>query len=281
MSLAQSIKLKEQIINQYKHAYKILMDEHDLSPNNPIINQTLYSLVNNLGQFFEHELEDEILSDREIGKIRRDMLRKLETAETLMEFHYAEKFIDDTPNIHNLKKFIYWDNYEKLVDIELKKLFAIIERQSLSSIAFVGAGPLPLSTILLQQQTGKPVICLDINTEAYDVGKKLIDQYGLQHSLTYVLADGASYHYDGCDLVWIASLVPNKEEVVKRIYETNPNAIVAIRSVDGIYQLLYEPVDATVFQNVVCEEIGRTKANSSIINSTIFYRFQNIYIDSD
>jgi hypothetical protein len=276
MPLAESIKLKEQIIDQYKHAYKILMDEHDLSPNNPIINQTLYSLVTNLGKLFGHELEEEILSDREIRKIRRDMLRMLETAETLMEFHYAEKFIKDTPNINNLKSFIYWDNYEKLVDIELNKLFEIVERKRLSSIAFVGSGPLPLSTILLQQQTGKRVVCLDINAEAYDLGKKLIEQYSLQHSLKYVLADGASFHYDGYNLVWIASLVPNKEEVVKRIYETNPNAIIAIRSVDGIYQLLYEPVDATVFQHAVCEEIGRTKANSSIINSTIFYRFQNV-----
>jgi hypothetical protein len=276
MPLAESIKLKEQIIDQYKHAYKILMDEHDLSPNNPIINQTLYSLVTNLGKLFGHELEEEILSDREISKIRRDMLRMLETAETHMEFHYAEKFIKDTPNINNLKSFIYWDNYEKLVDIELNKLFEIVERKRLSSIAFVGSGPLPLSTILLQQQTGKRVVCLDINAEAYDLGKKLIEQYSLQHSLKYVLADGASFHYDGYNLVWIASLVPNKEEVVKRIYETNPNAIIAIRSVDGIYQLLYEPVDATVFQHVVCEEIGRTKANSSIINSTIFYRFQNV-----
>jgi hypothetical protein len=276
MPLAESIKLKERIIDQYKHAYKILMDEHDLSPNNPIINQTLYSLVTNLGKLFAHELEEEILSDREISKIRRDMLRMLETAETHMEFHYAEKFIKDTPNINNLKSFIYWDNYEKLVDIELNKLFEIVERKRLSSIAFVGSGPLPLSTILLQQQTGKRVVCLDINAEAYDLGKKLIEQYSLQHSLKYVLADGASFHYNGYNLVWIASLVPNKKEVVKRIYETNPNAIIAIRSVDGIYQLLYEPVDATVFQHVVCEEIGRTKANSSIINSTIFYRFQNV-----
>jgi hypothetical protein len=276
MPLAESMKLKEQIIDQYKHAYKILMDEHDLSPNNPIINQTLYLLVTNLGNLFEHELEEEILSNREIGKIRSDMLRMLETAETLMEFHYAEKFIKDTPNINNLKNFIYWDNYEKLVDIELNKLFEIVERQRLSSIAFVGSGPLPLSAILLQQQIWRPVVCLDINTEAYNLGKKLIEQYSLQHSLKFVLADGASFHYDGYDLVWIASLVPNKEEVVKRIYETNPNAIVAIRSVDGIYQLLYEPVDATVFRHAVCEEIGRTKANSSIINSTIFYRFQNV-----
>uniref|UniRef100_A0A7U3YFW0 Nicotianamine synthase n=1 Tax=Geobacillus sp. (strain Y4.1MC1) TaxID=581103 RepID=A0A7U3YFW0_GEOS0 len=276
MPLAESFQLKEQIIEQYKHAYKILMAEHDLSPNNPIINETLYSLVNNLGQFFEHELEEEILSDREIGKIRSDMLRKLETAETLMEFYYAEKFIQDTPNINNLRKFIYWDNYKKLVDIELKKFFALAERQQLSAIAFVGSGPLPLSTILLQRQTGKPVVCLDINPAAYNIGKKLIDRYGLQHSLTYVLADGASYHYEGCDLVWIASLVPNKQEVVKRIYETNPNAVVAIRSVDGIYQLLYEPVDEAIFQHIIGKEIGRTKANSSIINSTIFYRFQHV-----
>ncbi|MGE7186797.1 hypothetical protein ACQKKK_23395 [Peribacillus sp. NPDC006672] len=74
----------------------------------------------------------------------------------------------------------------------------------------------------------------------------------------------------GC-LLHIDSLVPNKEEILERIFQTNPDATVAIRSVEGIHQLLYEPIDATKFRKVVCEEVGRTIADSFIINSTIYY----------
>ncbi len=77
----------------------------------------------------------------------------------------------------------------------------------------------------------------------------------------------------GFDLVWIASLVPDKEEILERIYQSNPDATVAIRSVDGIHQLLYEPVDATKFSKVAWE-VGRTIADSFIINSTIYYTFK-------
>ncbi|MGG0410826.1 hypothetical protein [Peribacillus simplex] len=76
------------------------------------------------------------------------------------------------------------------------------------------------------------------------------------------------------DLVWIACLVPNKEEILDRIFQTNPGATVAIRSVDGIHQLLYEPVDATKFSKVTCEEAGGTMADSFIIHSTIYYTFK-------
>ncbi|MBO0999910.1 hypothetical protein IOC57_19460 [Bacillus sp. SD075] len=65
------------------------------------------------------------------------------------------------------------------------------------------------------------------------------------------------------------SITLNKEEILERIFQTNPGATVAIRSVDGIHQLLYEPVDATRFSKVTCQEVGRKIADSFIINSTI------------
>ena len=86
--------------------------------------------------------------------------------------------------------------------------------------------------------------------------------------------DGALHDYTEFDLVWIASLVPNKEEILECIFQTNPDTTVAIRSVDGIRQLLYEPVDATKFSKVACEEVGRTIADTFTINSNMYYTFK-------
>jgi hypothetical protein len=116
--------------------------------------------------------------------------------------------------------------------------------------------------------------CLDIDEQAHSLGRRIVQELDKEGDSDYILNDGALHDYTGFDLVWIASLVPNKEEILERIYQTNPDATVAIRSVDGIHQLLYEPVDATKFSKVACEEVGRTIADSFIINSTIYYTFK-------
>ncbi|NNU82520.1 nicotianamine synthase [Geobacillus sp. BMUD] len=276
MSMAQCPDRKKQIIEQYKSAYKVLAREHDLSPNNPVINETLHALVKSLGACYGCEWAADIASDEEIRKVRPDMLQKLGQAETLMEFYYAEKLLAGAPHLDYLQTFLYWENYEKLVENELQALFAIIEKRSVSSIAFVGSGPLPLSALLLQRQIERPVVCIDIDEKAHAAGKKLIDAYGWGETVRCVLADGAHYDYRRHDIVWIASLVPNKEEVIERVYEINREAIIAIRSVDGIYELLYEPVDVAYFRRAGCQKIGDAKANRSIINSTVFIAYNGL-----
>lgn len=105
------------------------------------------------------------------------------------------------------------------------------------------------------------------------LGRRILQELDKEGDSDNILNDGALHDYTGFDLVWIASLVPDKEEILERIYQSNPDATVAIRSVHGIHQLLYEPVDATKFSKVAWE-VGRTIADSFIINSTIYYTFK-------
>ncbi|XHU85456.1 nicotianamine synthase [Peribacillus muralis] len=252
--------------------YKILLEEKDLSPKNPIINRVLTELVSLISKPLDQHMAEEILNHDQIRSIRGDMLDKLTIAETSMENHYANFFVGSVNTLEDFRSFLYWGNYKELIKTEINELKKV--KNDSQSFAFVGTGPLPLSPLLLQQELGANMTCLDIDEQAYSLGKRIIKQLKGETTSNYIMNDGALHDYGEFDLVWIASLVPNKEEILERIYETNPDATVAIRSVDGIHQLLYEPVDATKFSKVICQEVGRTIADSFIINSTIFYTFR-------
>ncbi|WP_236712675.1 nicotianamine synthase family protein [Peribacillus muralis] len=263
---------QEKIIHTYMDTYKILLEEKDLSPKNPIINRVLTELVSLISKPLDQHMAEEILNHDQIRSIRGDMLDKLTIAETSMENHYANLFVGSVNTLEDFRSFLYWGNYKELIKTEINELKKV--KNDSQSFAFVGTGPLPLSPLLLQQELGANMTCLDIDEQAYSLGKRIIKQLKGEATSNYILNDGALHDYGEFDLVWIASLVPNKEEILERIYETNPHATVAIRSVDGIHQLLYEPVDATKFSKVICQEVGRTIADSFIINSTVFYTFR-------
>lgn len=263
---------QEKIIYTYMDTYKILLEEDDLSPNNEIINRVLTELVSMISKPLDQHVAEEILNHDEIRSIRDTMLEKLTIAETLMEDHYAKLFVGSVNSLDDFRSFIYWNNYKELIQTEINELNKV--KNDIRSFAFVGTGPLPLSPLLLQRELGAKMTCLDIDEQAHSLGRRIVQELDKEGDSDYILNDGALHDYTGFDLVWIASLVPNKEEIMERIYQTNPDATVAIRSVDGIHQLLYEPVDATKFSKVACEEVGRTIADSFIINSTIYYTFK-------
>ncbi|MFD6207045.1 nicotianamine synthase family protein [Peribacillus sp. NPDC060253] len=275
MCALKTIKLsrnQEKIIHTYMDTYKILLEEDDLSPNNEIINRVLTELVSMISKPLDQHVAEEILNHDEIRSIRGTMLEKLTIAETLMENHYAKLFVGSVNTLDDFRSFIYWDNYKELIQTEISELKKV--KKDIQSFAFVGTGPLPLSPLLLQRELGAKMTCLDIDEQAHSLGRRIVQELDNEGNSDYILNDGALHDYTEFDIVWIASLVPNKEEILERIFQTNPDATVAIRSVDGIHQLLYEPVDATKFSIVACEEVGRTIADSFIINSTIYYTFK-------
>lgn len=269
-----AVSIQNSILEEYINAHTILKEEKDLSPNNERINKTLSSLVKQLTPSMHEAEAEKMLAHPDIQSIRKEMLHLLSLAESRMEEFYAKHYLGKVDALADFSDFIYWRNYVELVKVEVERLRDVLPSFFPSSMVFVGTGPLPLSALLIQEQLQVPALCLDIDPYAYFLGKELVEKADGRYESDYALSDGALFDYSGYDLIWIASLVPNKEAVMKRIYETNPEAIVAIRSVDGIHKLLYEPVDAEQYTLVNCKEIGRTKANPFIINSTIYYSFK-------
>lgn len=262
----------ELAVTAVKDAYSVLMKENDLSPNNPCVNDTLGRLVRTLSDDYSHDEILHVLRNPCIKSMRSRMLEKLSLAEGQMELYWSCK-MGRKPEItqSDLESFWYWKNYHDLV-AEEARYFPLEMYAPNESICLVGAGPLPLTAIVLLQEIGKKVTCVDIDAAACHAAERFIFKAGLKESINVVCTDGAQYNYRLHPHVLLASLVPNKGEVIRRIYETSDNPSIAIRSAERLHTLLYDPVDETDPELAKCSLSFRTAYKPDIINTTLFYQ---------
>ena len=102
-----------------------------------------------------------------------------------------------------------------------------------------------------------------------DIYKLSLDGSGKVQRLTH-FNDFSGWHASN-PVVFIASLVPEKGKVVRCIREKCPHAVVALRSVEGLCSLLYDPVDEMELAAMGCGFLGRTRDIPQAINMTLFY----------
>ena len=153
-----------------------------------------------------------------------------------------------------LKSFPYYENYVDLTRLELSAIHAA-QPTPPGSIAFIGSGPLPLSSICLARSEGKPrVLNIDHNADAIDRSKELWKNLGATAENIHfncVGADDSTISLEDYDVVYLAALVGNTQEqkeyllrnVVRRMRK---GSLVVVRSAHGLRRLLY-PVSLIEF----------------------------------
>lgn len=84
-----------------------------------------------------------------------------------------------------------------------------------SKVLFIGAGSFPISAMTIALETGAEVLCSDIDAEAVCLGRRVVQQSGLESKIRYTAAHWTerSFLQEASHIV-IASLVPNKSEVI-------------------------------------------------------------------
>jgi hypothetical protein len=262
----------EELVACVLEAHATLHRESDLSPRNPRIGAALCALVAGVMAGSSRGDARRVLEHRAVGAVRSGLLEKLAVAEGLMERHWAETFCPRAGlAVADLRDFVYWDCYCHLVGGELRCLPRGLAFAEGETIAFVGAGALPLSAIFMHVRTGLPVTCIDADPRACRLARALCDRLGLA-GISVRCADGAACDYALCPVVFVASLVSQKADVVARVLEGCPHAVVALRSAEGLATLLYEPVDEAGLEAMGCECLGRTEHDPRVVNTTLFYR---------
>jgi Nicotianamine synthase protein len=239
--------------------HDFLMRQSDLSPCNPQINAKLSGLVEATMKPRGAGEVQAILNTAHIQEIAPSLRRLLGKAEYEMERFSAAAFTGDQPGITDKRyasfdHFIYMKNYDALVESEMKAMGWPKKQPPLDdkteSVAFVGAGPLPISAILLHLRTGHPVTCIDSDEEACKLGSKLIRHLSasnpkyksLADNMHYAHAPGDKHDYVTHPIVFVASLVEPKDPVVMRILTTSDTtSTLIVRSAEGLSSLLYEP----------------------------------------
>ena len=237
----------ENVVTLTQETFKILSEQTDLSPGNSVVNECLSRFVREVmaaDDLVTHK--DHVLSHETIRFIRPRLTNLLSRAEFEMEMYFSRRLAaKGRIRIPNLDEFWYRQNYRDLVRQEVNTLRSLYRPlyNSRKPMAFAGAGPLPLSAIDYYLQMGKPCVCIEINEEAAAAGTALIEALGLQDVIHYVHAPADEMDYSAFEIVFVAALVSGKQTVLDRIKSTAPEAIVGIRSADGLKTLLYDPVD--------------------------------------
>jgi len=254
-----------------REAHATLHRETDLSPRNPRINGALGALVDGVLAARSCDEAAAVLADPGLQALRGGLLEKLAVAEGEMERHWGEMLAARAGlAAADLAGFVYWDCYRHLVEGELCCLPPLRDLRKGQCISFVGAGALPLSAILMHVHTGVEVTCIDADPHACRIASELCGRLGLA-GIGVRCGHGADCDYEDSRIVFVASLVSEKAEVVSRVREACPAALIALRSAEGLSTLLYDPVDEPAVEAMGCTLLGRTGYNPRAINTTLVY----------
>lgn len=258
------------------HCYEVLQKERDLSPENPAINALLGHYVTSIANA---NVQDNlhVLSDKGIVTILPELHAKLSQSEYCMERYYARQFTRASRlSFADLERFIYWDNYERLTEKEMALLQDAIPhggKKTLRHVVFVGSGPLPLSALIMAKDCGYRVTGVDCDGEAITLSSDLIDKLDMNEVMRVHQGNGADYDYSEADIVFIASLILDKQAVLQAIKQSRSGkqTFVIIRSAEDLNALLYCPFKESSFKDLCFKCLGKTDYCPKTINTSLLY----------
>jgi nicotianamine synthase len=151
-----------------------------------------------------------------------------------------------------LRQFPYYSNYEDLCCLELSNILAVTSTTPPSlnatptAIAFIGSGPLPLTSFILADYLPNSIIHnIDIDSTAINLSSNLADILDYDGRLTFQLdAANSAHSLEDFDIVYLAALVgvnvTEKKMFMKSVASRmRKDALLCVRSAAGLRALLY------------------------------------------
>jgi len=269
------MKLVDSFIATICEVNELLQKELDLSPANQLVTNIIRRFTYQLRSRYLPEEIQAVLSSEYVRMNQRQLQDKLSEAEFLAELGDSRRICESGDFVlETFTRLPNWNIYMALVSKELSTLRRFIREDSLaekSAIVFVGSGPMPLSPIILHLFGDVEVICLEMDTAAYDASSSLLEHLGLGTKVSVIMKNGSDFDYSAYSRIFVASLVRNKQAVLEQISRTSPNPLVAIRTAEGMRQIMYEAVDESQLNKQGWRILGRTRPDDNlVINSTLF-----------
>ncbi|KAI9099083.1 hypothetical protein K1719_024850 [Acacia pycnantha] len=187
-----------------------------------------------------------------VQHIRSKLIRISGEAEGLLESHYASILASYHHPLRHLHLFPYYSNYLKLSLLE----FTILSQHCPhvpSKIAFLGSGPLPLSSIVLASNHLPTTVFhnYDIDPLANSKAARLVSSHAdLSKRMVFRTSDvlKVSQELKEYEVVYLAALVGMGKEEKTRIIDhlakyMAPDALLLVRSAHGARAFLYPVVD--------------------------------------
>ncbi|EEF43073.1 nicotianamine synthase [Ricinus communis] len=218
------------------------------------------------------------LSER-IQEIRSKLIKLCGQAEGLLESHFSTIIGSHENPLHHIRLFPYYSNYLKLSQLEFSMLGKHCTKVP-NSVAFVGSGPLPLTTIILATNHFSTT-CFhnyDIDPSANSQALQLVSSDpNLSERMFFHTANimSVSSSLTEYEVVILAALVgmdkKEKVQVIKHLAEhMAPGAILLLRSAHGARAFLYPVIDPQDLEGF--EVLSVFHPTDEVINSVIIAR---------
>jgi hypothetical protein len=226
-------------------------------------------------------------------------------AESCLELHWAERVLagdpkDPAETLARLKSFPYYENYEDLTRLELCSILSATKTTP-RKIAFIGSGPLPLTSLCLLQSLKQNALLTSLSTPDSETGK-LADPVILNvdydsaaiaasvslslalgetgRGMEFICAEATSPSKDlaDFDVVYMAALVgisqAEKEGIILQVVDRmRAGALLVVRSSWGLRTCLYPEVDLateTLLKRLECCVV--VHPYGQVVNSVIVAR---------
>ncbi|CAM8912459.1 unnamed protein product [Rhodiola kirilowii] len=229
-----------------------------------------------------------------LSKKVQDMRSKLiiicGTAEGLMESHYSAILGSFESPLDHLYLFPYYTNYIKLGQLEFNILSQhLINSRVPKQIAFLGSGPLPLTSVVLASNHLTDTIFhnYDIDESANALGSNLVaSDPDLSKRMIFHTKDVMNVTSDlkQYDVVFLAALVGmDKQSKIKVINHLakhmSAGAILMLRSAHGARAFLYPVIDPCDLPGF--EVLSVYHPTDEVINSVVIARKKTVVVHSN
>ncbi|XP_022987937.1 nicotianamine synthase-like [Cucurbita maxima] len=211
--------------------------------------------------------------------IRESLILFCGRAEGLLELEFSTMLGKIPKPLNNLTLFPYYDNYIKLAHLEYKILIdnGVVNPKK---VAFVGSGPLPLTSIILAMQHMKNTYFdnYDIDSMANEVAGKIVASDGeLEGRMKFWTRDivEVGEELEGYDCVFLAALVGLKKEDKVKILShlrkyMKQGGVLVVRSAKGGRAFLYPVVE--VADMVGFDILSIFHPSDDVVNSVLLAR---------
>lgn len=218
---------------------------------------------------------------RRVQEIRSNLIRLCGEAEGLLESHFSTILASHQDPLHHLNIFPYYSNYVKLAHLEftlLKHHYA--DDHVPTRVAFVGSGPLPLTSIVLASNhlTTTTFHNFDIDPLANSMALALVSSDpDLSKRFAFHTTDimSVTSALKDFEIVFLAALVGMDKEAKVRVVDhlakyMAPGALLMLRSAHGARAFLYPVVDPCDLRGF--DVLSVFHPTDEVINSVVIAR---------
>ncbi|RDW65327.1 hypothetical protein BP5796_10019 [Coleophoma crateriformis] len=269
-----------------------------------VVNEAFGQLVGLCARILPESVVSRVREDPRIIDILPSLRHICATAESHLEAYWAAQISEAEDANQALKAFPYYQNYVDLTRMELNSILSISPRKP-QKIAFIGSGPLPLTSLCLDMAlngeqvsdhhspaglnaTGQETIIFNIDqsrdaiTQSTALYSKLspTDDPATPQPMQFQHSEASSpiTNLAGFDVVYLAALVgltvQDKEDIlISVVKKMDAGALLVVRSAWGLRGCLYpefDPTSEAVLQHLNIQLV--VHPYNHVVNSVIVAR---------